>query len=117
MAKKADLRGADRHRVLLKGALVHGPAQLTMDCAISEISAAGARVRTASAAAVVEPIYLVDFTNAQAFKAAIAWRQDGVLGLNFQERYDLRSDDAGVPTILRRLQAEQIRQSPSSERW
>ena len=115
--KTGELRAAQRQRVLLKGVVVHTSAQLTLDCAINEISASGARIRLASADALGEPIYLIDLTNALGFRASIAWRKDAVVGLTFSERYDLRGEAAGSPTILRRLWVEQIRQSPSSERW
>ncbi len=116
-AKTGELRAAQRQRVLLKGVIVHSPAQLTLDCAISEISASGARVRLASSDALGEPIYLIDLTNALGFRASIAWRKEGIAGLTFTERFDLRGEAAGSPTILRRLWVDQIRQSPSGERW
>ena len=59
----------------------------------------------------------MDFKNAQAYRAAVAWRNDDVLGLTFSETYDLRPENSGIPSILRRLWVEQVRQSPSGERW
>jgi hypothetical protein len=115
--KPADMRASGRQRVLWKGVVVHSPALMTIDCAISEISASGARVRLGGPVAVGDPMYLVDFKNAQAFRATIAWRKDDVLGMTFSESYDLHSESAGPTPILRQLWLEQVRQSPSGERW
>ncbi|MHB8529907.1 MAG: PilZ domain-containing protein [Caulobacteraceae bacterium] len=102
-------RAQARRRVLLSGALVHTPDQLTVHCTIQDISGSGARVRLSSLDPLGEPIYLVDFTHAAGFRATIAWRQADMIGLRLSETYDLRQYAKGPPPILRRLWLEQIR--------
>jgi hypothetical protein len=102
-------RAAQRRRVLLGGRLVYSPAELTVECAIVDISESGARVRISGAPLLVEPLYLVNLTHGRAFKARLAWRRANLLGLAFSEAYDLREPPPELPKIVRQVWVEQTR--------
>ncbi len=102
-------RAAQRRRVLLGGRLVYGPSEMTVECAIVDMSESGARVRIPGTPLLVEPIYLVNVTHGQAFKARLAWRRANLLGLSFSEAYDLREPPPELPKIIRQVWVEQTR--------
>jgi hypothetical protein len=102
-------RAEPRRRVLLAGRIVYGPAEMTVDCAIVDLSQAGARVRLAGAQLLGEPIYLVNLSHGYAYKARQAWRRGDLLGLAFTEHYDLRAPPPQLPPLIRRLWVEQTR--------
>ncbi len=103
--KRLDLR----RRVLLGGRIVFGPDDITVDCAIVDMSESGARVRPSGTPLLVEPMYLVNLTHGRAFKARLAWRRDNLIGLAFTEAYDLRAPPPELPKIIRQLWVEQTR--------
>lgn len=98
-----------RRRVLLSGKLVYGDNEMTLDCAITDISDTGARVRLQGAQLLVEPIYLVDLRHGVAYRARRAWRREELVGLAFSERYDLRSPPPELPKLVRQLWIEATR--------
>ena len=102
-------RSAHRRRVLLSGRIVSGPAELTVECAITDLSQGGARVRLAGVPMLTEPLYLIDLSHGYAFKARQAWRRANLLGLAFTEYYDLRHPPPELPKLIRRLWVEQTR--------
>ena len=107
----AESRTEPRRRVLLSGKLVYGDAEMTIDCAISDLSSKGARVRLAGPELLKEPIYLINVPHGLAFKAREAWRRGNLVGLTFTESYDLHTPPAELPKLVRRIWVEQTRQS------
>jgi hypothetical protein len=105
----ANQRGEPRRRVLLSGKLVYGPSEMTLDCAISDFSRAGARVRLAGGEALIDPIYLIDTRHGLAFKAREVWRRGTLVGLSFTNYFDLNKPPPDLPKIVRRVWIEQIR--------
>ena len=98
-----------RRRGLLSGKLVYGPTQHTLDCAISDMSQTGARIRLEGALALSDPLYLIDVTHGLAFMAKEIWRRDAEVGLSFQRYFDLRTPVPELPSLVRRLWVEQTR--------
>ena len=102
-------RATPRRRVLLSGKLVYGAAEMTLDCAISDLSETGARVRLTGAEPLVEPIYLVDLRNGLGYRAKQAWRRGALVGLSFSDYYDLSKPPPELPRIVRQLWVEHVR--------
>jgi|SRR5579863_6522275 len=105
----AQHRTEPRRRVLLSGKLVYGESEMTLDCAISDMSRTGARVRLAGPELLREPIYLIDVRHGLAFEAHEAWRRGALVGLTFTRYFDLRSAADEAPLLVRRIWLEQIR--------
>jgi hypothetical protein len=105
----AEHRNEPRRRVLLTGKLVYGFPEMTLDCAISDVSRTGARVRLAGPEALTDPIYLINVRHGLAFLAREAWRRGSLVGLEFVRYWDLRAPEPGLPPIVRRLWVEQTR--------
>jgi hypothetical protein len=105
----AELRRELRQRVLLSGKIVHSPGEMSVDCAIQDISSAGARVRLSSSDGLGDPIYLINMSHGMAFKARVAWRRENRVGLAFTQYWDLAKTDPDRPPILRRLYLEHVR--------
>jgi hypothetical protein len=102
-------RSQPRRRVLLSGKLVYGEPPMTMDCAISDLSRGGARIRLPGPEPLAEPLYLIDVRHGLAFRAREMWRQGNRIGLSFTAYYDLRTPPPELPKIVRQLWVEQIR--------
>jgi hypothetical protein len=105
----SDGRVSPRQRVLLSGKIVYGGNEMTLDCAITDISDTGARVRMQGAQLLVEPLYLVDLRHGVAYRARRAWRREDLVGLAFSERYDLRAPPPELPKLVRQLWVEATR--------
>jgi len=108
--KDAENRSSRRRRTLLSGKLVYGPVSMTQDCAISDMSQTGARVRLEGAEPLLDPVYLIDVRHGLAFEAKVAWRRGRMAGLSFHGYFDLHSADPDTPPSVRRIWVEQIRQ-------
>ena len=102
-------RSQPRRRVLLSGKLVYGEPPMTMDCAISDLSRGGARIRLPGPEPLAEPLYLIDVRHGLAFRAREMWRQGNRIGLSFTAYYDLRTPPPELPKIVRQMWVEQIR--------
>jgi hypothetical protein len=105
----AGKRREQRRRVLLSGKLVHSVNELTVDCAIQDISSRGARIRLAPDTLIGDPIYLINMSHGLAFRAMVVWRRENRAGLSFTRYFDLNKRDDDAPKILRRLWLEHIR--------
>jgi hypothetical protein len=110
-----DGRKAPRRRVLLKGKLVYGDPPMTLDCAISDMSRGGARVRLEGSQPVTDTVYLIDVRHGRAFRSRVAWRRANLLGLAFRGLYDLRHPPPEAPKILRLIWVEQTRLGHQAE--
>ncbi len=102
-------RREQRRRVLLSGKLVHSVNELSADCAIQDLSHAGARIRIAAETLLADPLYLINMSHGLAYKAHMAWRRDNRVGLMFTRHFDLKSQNDEAPKILRRLWLEHVR--------
>ena len=95
-----DRRHELRHRALLTGKLLHGDA-FTLDCAIRDIAAEGARIETTIDATLPGHVYLIEVRSGISYEAEVVWRRPPIAGLRFLERHDLKT--ATKMTHLRRL--------------
>ncbi|HEY5106417.1 MAG TPA: PilZ domain-containing protein [Caulobacteraceae bacterium] len=98
-----EARTEPRRRVLFSGLIVHSAAQMSIHCAILDMSRRGARVRLTGADFIGDPLYLIDLNHALAFKARVVWRRGERLSLSFSHYFDLSEPAAETPTVLRRL--------------
>lgn len=112
--KDAESRQEPRRRVLLSGKIVYGAPEMTLDCAIADLSESGARVRLQGPEPLKEPIYLIAVRLGLAFRASEAWRNGAVVGLSFTSKYELRDPPAGLPPLVRRIWVEQTREGRSA---
>jgi len=96
-------RASPRTRALLAGILIHGPAALTLDCTIRDLSKIGARVRLAGVDALAPPLMLLVCRSGEAFEAEPAWRRGHEVGLSFLRQCDLTTAETGLEKIARRL--------------
>ncbi len=106
-------RAESRRRVLLSGLLVHSPSQLTIPCAITDLSLHGARIRLGESELLGEPLFLIVLKDALAFQARIAWRRAERVGLTFINYFDLTKPGGDDPKVLRRLWLSHISYGPS----
>ena len=95
--------GAPRSRVLLSGKLVFGASAFTTDCAVRDLTPAGARVRLSEGVIVCEPIWLIHIGAGVAYEARIVWRSAQELGLAFGPVIDLKPSVDGPHRRLRRI--------------
>jgi hypothetical protein len=99
-------RGQPRQRVLLAGKLVYGDADLTIDCAIRDISEHGARVRTGGPVALPGRLHLIEVKTGRAFDCEIAWRRMPEIGLRFLASHDLTGVTGPEVKMLKRVWVE-----------
>src|SRR5260221_12784557 len=59
-APESELRSGQRRRVLFSGRIVHSRAEMTVDCAIQDISTTGDRVRVSGSDLVGDPLFLIN---------------------------------------------------------
>ena len=114
MADPTDENGSEhraepRRRVLLSGKIVYGFPEMTLDCAVSDLSPSGARVRLGGPEPLKDPIYLIIVRHAAAFLAREAWREGAVVGLTFARRFDLGNPTTDLPKLVRQIWIEQTR--------
>ena len=103
-------RGAPRQRVVLSGKIVFGLPEMTLDCAVSDLSDTGARVRLEGPEPLRDPIYLIVVRQGLAFLAREAWRTGSVVGLEFSRRFDLANQTSEAPRLVRQIWVDQTRQ-------
>jgi hypothetical protein len=102
-----DHRARSRQRVLLAGKLVYGEADLTVDCAIRDLSEGGARIRISGPVALPSRLHLIEVKTGQAFDCEVAWRRMPEIGLRFlSPPHDLTHSDAPELKMLRRVWLE-----------
>jgi hypothetical protein len=89
-----------RQRVLLGGKIVYGEeGAYTVDCAIKDMSAGGARVAVGKRDSLPAQVYLIDIRAGAAYEAEVVWRRSPQFGLRFVKRHDLTE----MPRELRYL--------------
>lgn len=95
-------RSAQRKRTLFKGVLSYGQnCAFTVDCVISDISEAGARVQIQPGPPVPTDVFLVHLRERAAYEASVVWRRDNYLGLKFAARHDLENPNTEDLKVLR----------------
>ena len=102
----SEQRGSARQRVFLAGRLVYGDADLTLECAIRDLSQVGARVKLSSPVPLPSIVNLIEIRTGQAFECEIAWRRLPEIGLRFLKTHDLVNAPAGELKMLRRIWVE-----------
>jgi len=90
-------RNERRRRVLLFGRVSDATGAQIGECAISNLSAAGAQVRLYTEDSFPSHIYLIDAKTHSAHLSEIIWQRADRLGLSFRETYDL---DKEIPDRL-----------------
>ena len=106
----AESRNEPRRRVLLSGKIVYGVPEMTLDCAVGDLSESGARVRLEGPEPLTNPIYLIIVRLGVAFLASEAWRNGAVVGLLFTRKIELKDPPADLPPLVRRIWVEQTRE-------
>ncbi len=96
-------RGATRQRVLLSGKIVYGDSDLTMDCAIRDLSVTGARIRLHSPVILPATVWLIELRSGTAFECRIARRNVPDFGLRFIRTVKLANDTSPDMKMLRRV--------------
>ena len=79
----SELRTSARRRVLLSGKIIFGDVDLSVDCAIRDLTRLGAKVRLKSALALPSDVYLIELRSGVIFESRITWRRLPELGLKF----------------------------------
>jgi hypothetical protein len=97
-------RRADRRRTLLSGVLVHGPACLTTDCSVRDLSDTGAQIRMLTVSFLARPAALLVPKVDRAWDVVVARQRGGLFGLTFLREIDLRGDGGEEPDFtVRRI--------------
>lgn len=99
-------RNERRRRVLLFGKLSDATGTQVGDCAISNLSAAGAQIRLYTEDSFPSHVYLIDAKTHSAHHAEIIWQRADRLGLSFRETYDLNKEIPGRLSFLKTLLIE-----------
>lgn len=90
-------RNERRRRVLLFGKLSDATGAQVAECAVSNLSPAGAQVRLDTEHSFPSYVYLIDAKTHSAHLAEIIWHRGHRLGLSFRETFDL---DKEIPDRL-----------------
>ena len=76
-------RSEKRLPSLLGGKIIFDEGRFTIDCAIKDISEAGARIRLAKGQSIASEMILVDLKNRTAHHAIVKWMRPPLFGLQF----------------------------------
>lgn len=90
----------------MTGILIHGLADLTIDCTIRDLTDSGARVRLGAPDDLSQPLMLLVCRSGDAFEGEIACRRGDEIGLRFSRQCDLSAPLAGREKTARRLWIE-----------
>jgi len=101
---RIEARESPRRRTLLSGVLVHGPACLTTDCSVRDLSDTGAQVRMLTVGFLARPAALLVPKVDRAWEVAVARLRGASFGLSFLREIDLRGDGGEEPDFtVRRI--------------
>jgi hypothetical protein len=100
---KENGRGIPRQRVLLGGIVIFGPALMTRDCAVRDLTDFGARIKLTGAHDITAPIALLVATTGAAYDCDAIWREGEEIGLSFTRRLDLTEPKSEIEKTARRL--------------
>ncbi len=97
----ADPRQMVRKRLYNAGKLFFGDdAAFVIDCVISDLTEDGARVQVDTSTAVAAEFWLVHLRDHTAYRATVAWRQHGSIGLKLTSRHDLKNPETSEMKAL-----------------
>jgi hypothetical protein len=82
-------RMTTRRKSLLGGRVVYGKGAYTVQCAVHNLSEAGARIKTARSVAFPKAIYLIEIKSGIAYAANVVWGRPSEFGLSFLTKYHL----------------------------
>ena len=99
----ADRRRRQRQPSLLAGKILL-VNEVAYDCAIRDISDAGARIRLTCPTPLPDTFQLIDVSHGLAFSASVIWRNLPAVGLQLDQPVDLAAPNA--PADLHRLWLE-----------
>ena len=124
---EVDPRNEVRKRVLQTGKICYGAhLSLTLDCIIHDVSSTGMRVRLNTggtqtmraeedaSASLPSEVVIVYFRQETAYRASVAWRRRGSIGLRFISQIDLTKSDNAEAKFLAQLCAEHQLRAGSS---
>ena len=101
---RIEARESPRRRTLLSGVLVHGPACLTTDCAVRDLSDTGAQVRMRTVGFLARPAALLVPKVDRAWEVIVARQRGDLFGLSFLREIDLRGNGGEEPDFtVRRI--------------
>jgi hypothetical protein len=109
-----------RKRTFLKGKLVYGGGDFTMDCAIRDLSEGGAKIVLTRHQALPSEIYLIVAKYAVAYRAKIMWVNFPARGLKFFGAYPFSAALPAELNFLRHLWLDisaRTGPSPDSAKW
>jgi|SRR5579871_1470042 len=123
-----DPREQARRRVLQTGKICFGEQlAFTIDCVIHDISKGGMRVQVSTggsrgmraeedvSASIPSEVVVLYFKEHAAYRASVAWRRRGSLGLRFLSEIDLKTPDTAEAKFLHQLWSEhQLRTSSTA---
>lgn len=103
-APNAEARSRARRRTLLRGRICWGPQYaISADCAIRDLSEAGAQLRVPASQALPPDFALIQILEGVAFEAELAWRRGDLAGVKFVNRHDLKTPGARELLPLRNV--------------
>lgn len=89
-----------RKRTLMSGRIVHQDGAASLDCTILDLSASGARIRTAHGHTLPSHFHLINMRDRTAHEANVVWQKDQFAGLRFDSTYVL---GGSLPVYLQYL--------------
>ena len=103
--------GPERRRFLRKrtstsSCIVYGIENLIVDCTIRDFGEAGARISVINSQSVPDSIMLLEPSSFMAFDATVKWRYGNLLGLAFDRKVSIASNEIDRLYLLRRKALE-----------
>lgn len=89
--------------MLFGGVVIFGPAMMTRDCAVRDLTDFGARIKLGGAHDIAAPVALLVATSGAAYDCEIVWREGEEIGLSFNRRLDLTEPTSEIEKTARRL--------------
>ena len=100
-----EFRTLGRKRALLSAIGVSADGAMTFDCTIRDLSAHGGRIQSNSVH-LPDRIYLINIREQFAYDATVAWKQNGEVGLKWNNIIPLAGTLGGRFAHLRRIWTE-----------
>src|SRR3954463_14549376 len=92
-----------RHRAFLGGIVLHGPKFFTLDCAVRDHTATGARLRIPGNPPLLSPAYLLIIALETAYEVTPVWRGGDELGVDFLSPVNLADAEDPIARVLHRF--------------
>lgn len=78
-----------RKRTLINGRISQHEADASLDCTILDLSASGARIRTAPGHVLPSHFHLINMRDRAAYEVKVVWQKDQFAGLQFDSSHIL----------------------------